>query len=128
MELVTKWEEVLENLETLARYRRSRNSREVEFYSNLILKGICFVVHKGGDQQLWGPSRFVGYKKNSMVGHDENDLKDGRETTPVLTRIIGKAPDPMKVLEQRYKRHCQELGFEPKPRGAFGVVRKYWMK
>jgi hypothetical protein len=126
MELVVKWSEIVENLRTLARYRQSKVPAEAKFYNDHILRGICFMVYKHGNDILWGPSRFVGYKNNSMSAHFANDDKDGRDTNPAINAILGKDPEANKGLEQLYRKHCRDRGLNPRPKGQFGIIRKYW--
>lgn len=126
MELISKLKDIKENLETLRRYKTSTNHREVNFYKKLILRGICFIVFKKDGNTLWGPSRFVGYKKNTMTSHRANKDKDGRITNPRISSIIGYAPKLNNTLENRYRRYCHSLGLRPWKRGQFGVKRKYW--
>jgi len=127
MELVSNRQEILENLKTLASYRMSNDSRENGFYHELILRGICFVIYVNEDEVFWGPSRFVGYKRNSITSHIANESKDGRETNPAINNILGYPPEPDTDLEERYKEHCRELGLIPRAKGQFGVERKYWV-
>lgn len=127
MELVSNWREVLENLITLARYKTSNDPVEAEFYRKLVLRGICFIIHEDEGQVFWGPSRFVGYKRNSITSHMANKSKDGRETNPAINSVMGYAPEPDRGLEDHYKEHCRELGIIPGARGQFGVERKYWL-
>ena len=74
------------------------------------------------------PSRFIGYKKNSMGLHDSNDYKDGRETTPCISSIInnGKAPEHDALLEELFIEYYAFLGFTAREKGSYGVQRKYW--
>ena len=89
MDLITNRTELEANLRQLENYRYSNDSPERDFYTNLIKRGICFVALKKNDKLLWGPSRFVGYRNNSMNLHGRNNLKNGRETSPVITGVLG---------------------------------------
>lgn len=73
------------------------------------------------------PSRFIGYKKNNMDRHMQNDQKDGRLTNPSISSIIGGEPVIKSDLEEAYKQYCEWLGFYPNQKGSFGVERKYWL-
>jgi hypothetical protein len=126
MKLVSNWGDIRNNLETLDRYRISVDPKEKDFYKDRILRGICFVVYKKGGEILWGPSRFVGYKGNTLSLHSANEDKDGKETNPVISTIIGHPPEADKKLEQSYQKHCRSLGFQPWRNGQFGVRRRYW--
>ena len=73
-----------------------------------------------------GPSRFVGYRNNSMKLHLKNDDKDGRETTPAIDAVLKNHSELDPVIEELYITHCEELDFTALPTGAFGSKRKYW--
>ena len=128
MELVKKWEDMKKNLMTLEGYRVSGLADEVDFYLNRIKKGICFVVYEHSGKLIFGPSRFVGYLNNNVDAHHANEYKDGRETNPEISEILGSPPKEDEVLEEAYKKHCESLGITPKETGPFGVKRKYWYK
>jgi hypothetical protein len=76
----------------------------------------------------FAPSRFIGYKNNTITKHESNITKDGRETNPAISDALGvKQPIINEELEELYKKYCIYLGFSPPPKGAFGVTRKYWI-
>ena len=128
MKLVTSWSQIEKNLMKLEEYKRSSDQEEIEFYTNLIKRGICFVVYESRGTLYFGPSRFVGYADNDMHSHLANESKDGRETNPAINNIIDSAPEEDDILEEEYKRLCESLGFEPKATGPFRLKRKYWHK
>ncbi|MCK4542962.1 MAG: hypothetical protein KAU17_12065 [Spirochaetales bacterium] len=121
MELISSMRDLEENLITLEKYKGSDDYRYVEFYKGLIKRGRCFVAYKNNGQYLFAPSRFIGYKNNSMEKHLANDEKDGRETNPVIDKIIGVQSEPDKSLEGKFRHLCVNLGIEP-----WRVKRKYW--
>jgi len=124
--LVTRWEQIKENMLCLEAYRQSANPEEMNFYKGLIKRGICFVVFKSGDALLFGPNRFVGYSNNTLHKHKINDNKDGKETNPAITRILGKQAEHSEKLETEYLQLCRKIGFIPRGKGEFGVRRRYW--
>lgn len=126
MDFITNRKELEANLKQLEEYRYSRNLAELDFYTYLIKLGICFVVLTKNKKLLWGPSRFVGYRNNSMALHKENCEKDGRETNPVITDILGCRLEHDAHLEELYSDHCKDLGFTASPEGPFRHKRKYW--
>lgn len=127
MDLITKITEIEDNLNRLADYRYSSNLEERDFYRSLIQRGIRFVVLKKNEKLRWGPSRFVGYRNNSMKLHLKNDDKDGRETTPAIDAVLKSHSEPNADVEELYIAHCEELDFTALPTGAFGSKRKYWL-
>jgi hypothetical protein len=127
MDLITKITELEANLKRLADYRYSSNAEERDFYRKLIKFGICFVVLKNNEKLLWGPSRFVGYRDNSMTLHKGNAEKDGRDTNPTITAILNnRHPEQDAHFEELYSDHCKDLGFTASPDGPFRHKRKYW--
>lgn len=62
-----------------------------------------------------------------MDAHARNQEKDGKETNPAITSIIGIKPQLDETLEDEYKEYCVSLGFKANKAGAFGVERKYWL-
>ncbi len=128
METVDSWQEIKRNIDQLERYRRSSVTSELEYYENLIKRGICFVVTKDNGELVFSPSRFIGYKSNNMAAHQSNPKKDGKVTNPSISRIIGSNPEEDEYLEEEYKKFCKNLGIHPRKSGQFGVKRKYWMR
>lgn len=72
------------------------------------------------------PSRFIGYTKNNMEAHLDNNQKHGGETNWVISGILGSKPMHDLELEKIYKEYCESLGFIANEKGSFGVERKYW--
>ena len=54
------------------------------------------------------------------------DMKDGKETNPAITHILGCPVCKDSMLENEYRLYCEHLGFIPSDKGAFGVERKFW--
>jgi len=104
----------------------SRKDPEYSFAINLVKKGTCFVVIKINGSFKFYPSRFIGYDSNSMDAHLDNVHRDGRETNPAISEILGITPVPNYEMDKLYKDYCQTLGFTSNDKGAFGVERKYW--
>ena len=126
MKLVSKWEDVEKNLSILEQYRNSSQEDERNFYLKIIERGICFVVSNLDGQLVFGPSRFIGYLNNSREAHLANEQKDGRETNPRISKILGGLPEQDDTLEEEYKKFCEGLGITPKDTGPFRIKRKYW--
>ena len=122
MELIASLNDLKKNLDTLETYRNSSEERYKEFYKELIKRGRCFVVYKYNDNYHFAPSRFIGYKNNNMNAHKGNDEKDGRETNPVIDKIIGKQSEQNRTIELKYQKFCNELGIDP-----WKVKKKFWI-
>ena len=123
MKLIETINEMFANMDTLDKYIESKRDPEYSWAIQHVKKGICFVERNG----KFYPSRFIGYVDNSMDAHDNNMHKDGRETNPRITKILGKKLCPDHDMESSYQSYCESLGFTPAEKGAFGVERKYWV-
>ncbi len=87
--LVVKASDVIENFRTLIKYRNSKSHSEQDYYTGLIRRGKVFVIEIINGNIELAPSKFVGYKNNSMQEHEryKSNGRSGTETTPQLTRI-----------------------------------------
>ena len=126
MKTIGSLNELKANLQKIDEYLVSRKDPEYSFAINLVKKGTCFVVMKVNDSYKFYPSRFIGYTSNSMDAHLENESRDGRETNPAISEILGSKPVPSTEFDKYYKEYCGTLGFTANDRGTFGVERKYW--
>lgn len=126
MKAIGNLNELKANLQKIDEYLASRKDPEYSFAISLVKKGTCFVVTKVNDSYKFYPSRFIGYTCNSMDAHLENGSRDGRETNPAISEILGNKPVPNTELDKNYKEYCETLGFTANDGGTFGVERKYW--
>ena len=126
MKLISSQSDLTRNIERFAKYLEEAEGPDADFARGLLRKGVCFVAMSIGSKEVFAPSRFIGYENNSREVHLKNDQKDGRETTPVITRLLGSPPVAEGNLELRYTQFCNGLGIEPYATGAFGVKRKFW--
>ena len=123
MQLVRTWRDIKENLRTLDGYRHSQDYEDRKYYNDRIKNGLCFVFHRENEKLLIGPSRFVGYVGNTRQRHNANEYKDGKLTTPTITRILGYPPTENNILDQDHKNLCQESGVKP-----VAKTRKFWLR
>lgn len=128
MRRVSKWEEIERNLMELERLSGSQHPGDLAAYRDLIAKGICFLVYRRGGHSYFAPSRFIGYVGNTLAKHGQNEYKDGTETTPAISDILGHQPQAHDGLEGEYGAFCRRIAVEPPAKGAFGVQRKYWVR
>jgi len=126
VQLVTSWEQIRKNIETLLSYRWSEDLNKE--YHSLIQKGICFVVTLDDDgNHVFSPSRFIGYVNNTHLKHIDNLDKHGGETNDEINKILGKEPEENEQLEKFYREYCLRCDIEYKEKGAYGSTRKYWV-
>lgn len=126
MEKIKTLNDLKINTKTLDSYIIDKKDPLYTFGLNLIKKGTCFVVIKDGEQYKFYPSRFIGYLNNNMEDHLNNNFKDGRETNPTISYILGNKPLKKQDLNKKYIEYCESLGFAANEKGSFGVERKFW--
>lgn len=127
MKTISTVDDLAHNLAILRKYLNSSKESEHSFAQELTRDGLCFVVQMVDGSQFFAPSRFVGYRQNSMAAHRRNKKKDGRVTNPVISKILGSKPEINKELEEQYRSFCARIGVEPRAEGPFGIERKYWV-
>jgi 5-methylcytosine-specific restriction protein B len=107
--LVQSKAEVLKNFDSFIRLRNSQKPEEVKKYQAYLKSAKVLVVEKVNGQREYAPSRFVGYRSNSLKNHEAAEEKDGTVTTPQLESLFAKwCYDP--VESQRYVRFCKKHG------------------
>lgn len=127
MRLVKSISDLRENMSVLDSYLERKCDSEYTFALDLVKKGTCFIAVKTDIGYRFYPSRFMGYAANSMDNHLSNQKKDGKETTPVISKILGQKASPNAEMEAAYISYCEYLGFTANEKGTFGVKRKYWV-
>ena len=124
MNFVQSMKDIEKNCETINSYLSKPKTEYYSYAINLIQRGRCFYVIKENNHYTFYPSRFIGYKNNTMNKHQHNLDKDGRETNPIITSILHvKTCAPNETLENEYIRYCNSLDIKP-----YKYKRKYWIK
>ena len=120
MEFVQTKEQLIDNIRILEKYLLEGNEQEKEFAYDMVRRGKTIVVYKVNGENHFAPSRFIGYKNNCMDCHLENDDKDGRETNPVIDKLIGRsfAND---LTDSKFVDYCNKMGIE-----AHNNKRRFW--
>ena len=126
MNCIRTIEDIRENMYTLDEYLDRKCESEYSFALDRIKRGTCFIAHKTDGNYRFYPSRFMGYANNTMDAHLNNTNKDGRITTPIISKILCQAPVYDAELDKAYRAYCEHLGFIASEKGNFGVTRKYW--
>ena len=85
--LVDTTPEVIKNFESFIQLRNSSNAATVDQYRSLLKRAKVLVVEKIDGKREYAPSRFVGYKNNTLSKHSADDERDGRVTTSKLEKI-----------------------------------------
>lgn len=126
MKLVSKLEQLEQNIETVENYLTNGNSDEKFKVATFIKRGTCFVAYQINNEIRFAPSKFLGYINNSLEKHIPSET-DGRQTNVMISSILKSQPLLNEKLEKEYILYCKNLGLEPREKGAFGVDRKYWL-
>lgn len=107
------YDDLMKNTRTLDRYIDSEAGDEFNYAASLIKRGACFLVIQTSEGYRFYPSRFIGYKDNTMNKHKANNYKDGKITNPVITRITKTDLRSDDYLEREYIGFCESFGFLP---------------
>lgn len=126
-ETVESYNDVYKNILTLKKYLDG-SDEERKYALERIKLGICFVVVQEENGHFgFYPSKFVGYKNNSLYEHQNAVGRDGRVTNIRLIKILKKQPIAVEEYDKEYKRFCAKLGINACATGAYGGQRKFWI-
>jgi hypothetical protein len=121
--------DVRSNLKVLLGYLLSQNEVHRKFVREKLKLGYNLVAARVGGEYFFGPSRVIGYKSISVEKHKElgeQSLLDGRDTNPVLSRLLGpqvvKGDPGWHQVETIFLRLCERIDVIPSDR-----ERKYWV-
>ena len=120
MELITSKDQVAANLLLFDSYRSTANSSHHSYFCDTLRRGKVFVfaVHEG--TFLFCPSRFAGYESCTAEEHQAFPDKDGKTTTPAISKYLGK-PSKNEEAERAFLDFCANLGVPPSNKD-----RTYW--
>lgn len=116
-DFVTSREDVIKNIKTLYAYAQSGKVEYREWAEARYAQGTWFVVEKIEDQLYFAPSRFVGYKNNTLQKHTENH-GDGTETNRILDGKL-KLYKPIRTSEGlllQFQSFLISLGIQKEPK------------
>ncbi|MDQ1902364.1 HNH endonuclease signature motif containing protein [Paracoccus sp. WLY502] len=128
MSLIDDYWDLEDNVSALEAVRKSDHGREFEIYRSLIAKGRVLLPYLTTDGIAFGPSRFLGYKGNTVAKHAEREHRDGRETTPRIRQVLAKEfgyttwNTPDDVAEDHFVRFCSSLSVTPD-----NASRTFWI-
>lgn len=126
MKLIEKLSDLIDNAVYLEAKIKSKNKAEREMAVQLIEKGICFVRYKVNRRTIFAPSRFIGYKNNTLQRHQHSISKHGSTTNNRIKRILNKRASADRAMEKEFREFCKNINISVKPFGSFGIVRKFW--
>lgn len=119
---ITTKSQLIKNLDKVEEYLSSGSDKKYNEMAGYIARGRVFVSYKVNGEMHFAPSRFVGYQNNTLTKHQNNHEKDGTETTPVISKIIGSKNQFDAKLEDKYLAYCQKLGVT-----TVNNKRTYWL-
>ncbi|WP_230374455.1 HNH endonuclease, partial [Vibrio cholerae] len=109
------------NLALFEKYLSEGTEEEQWFVYELIKRGTCFVSYDVRGEIRFSPSRYIGYAENTMDKHKAHTGKDGRETNPAITKVLGVSLESNSNIEGKFLEFCQNIGVNPDNKS-----RKYW--
>ncbi len=115
MELVQRKEEIVSNLKQLESYLQSSDPESRQWACERVKAGRSLIAYKISGETRFAPSRFIGYKDNTIEDHEANKGKDGRETNPAIGKILKLESKDCELkespeLESAYINYCDILG------------------
>lgn len=126
--LISDEQDLINNLEKIESYLDLDSSEEnfiemVEY----IKRGHHFVCYNVGNEYHFVPSRFVGYKDNTLSKHRKyksNRMITGTDTDKRLSKksLLGNAEENDDI-DKHYLKFCASLGITPSEKRQ----RKYWL-
>lgn len=121
MKEIKNKEQLIKNLDLIEQYLQDSDDI-YNAMAKLIGNGKVFVAYVVGGQYHFAPSRFVGYKDNSLVKHRASKTKDGRDTNREISRVLGQHNQFYEELEKCYLIYCEQLNVKPSRN-----QRTYWL-
>ena len=118
--LISSKSQLIRNLDRVESYLSSDSDELYDVMAQYIARGKVFVAYIVDNKYHFAPSRFVGYKDNTLIKHKKNDEKDGTETTNEISKILGSNHFDSE-LEKAFLNYCEWLGVIPK-----NNQRTYW--
>ena len=116
MKLVQNRTDIRRNLLTLDGYRTFQDRQSQDLFRTTIRDGICFVLCEVSGRVLFGPSRFIGYYRNTMPKHRANTSKHGSVTNRRIEQLLGTAFHPSISTETKFMAFCRRYSITPQHR------------
>ncbi len=121
MDTVTTIEQLRENVAYLWAAANKPNERLRVEAQKLLRNGSHYVALVDGKSVRFGPSRFIGYRSNTLKRHNRNHFKHGNVTDKAVNEIYGKQCITNPELDKAFLSFLR--GIKAKPANK---QRKYW--
>ena len=122
MKEIENKKQLIKNLDTIEQYLQSDSEDIYGAMAKLIANGKVFVAYLVDGQYHFAPSRFVGYKDNSLVDHRANRTKHGWDTNREISRVLDQSNHFNDEMEKCYLAYCEQLDVRPS-----NNHRSYWL-
>ncbi|PIL11692.1 hypothetical protein P775_28760 [Puniceibacterium antarcticum] len=128
MSLIDDYWDIEDNVSALEAVRKSGRGQEFEIYRSLIAKGRVLLPYLSAEGIAFGPSRFLGYKDNTVAKHAKREHRNGRETTPRIRQVLAQEfgfttwNTSDAVANDHFLRFCSALDVKPDD-----VARTFWI-
>lgn len=126
MSLIKTYSELTNNQQSLDAAWTSREERAK--YAELVRLGKVLLPFLSGDRILFGPSRFLGYRNNTISKHLIREERDGKKTNPKIAEIL-RSEFGFRIhnvedaeIDAHFMRLCDALGVK-----ASRSKRTYWI-
>lgn len=115
--------DVINNLMTLYSYAKSENEEEKRYALARYRQGRWYVVEKIGDRLVFGPSRFIGYKENTISKHEQNHGHGGETNNQLTTKLkIYKKIEEDDFLFDSFNQFLLDLGIDMEEKVASFMI------
>ncbi len=121
MDIATKLEHVITNLQTLETYLNSKKEEERAFAHDLIKRSKTILMYKVNGENHFAPSRFCGYQENSIANYKATEAQEEKGKAPKLEKVLKGSARFLPKRETEFIEYCKKLGFD-----ALDHERKYW--
>ena len=111
-QLVKTNTEVAINFQTFIKLRESKKLEERQKYEAYLRQAKILVIEKIDGKREYAPSRFVGYRRNSIAAHEADKDRNGTLTTPKLGKIYDHKWTFDAEESERYVQFCKRHGIE----------------
>ena len=108
--------ELAENIDSVENSLNRGGGEDFDLAVNLVRRGMNFIVYRVGNKLHFAPSRFLGYYRNTPSKQQRNPIKNGRDTSPIISKTMcGKYGQWRKNerLVDLHRKYCKSLGAEP---------------
>ena len=119
MELVSLVQDIVSNLVVFDQ-ELAKEHDMTGWYHERVRRGRVFISYKVGVEWRFAPSRYIGYKGNSMKRH-KSDPGDGGETNKRITKILAHGPESDGEKSEQLQKFANRYGIS-----VFKNPHRFW--